>query len=229
MRRVVTGIATCALLTVATACTSGSDTDASDTPTKHVAVEPDEVVRHEAASGTPISFGIEVPDGAVQVGPLIRQRRVDVESVIDAADGRANAFTDEHDDETNPETRDPEEPTPPDFTTAMLRVDDDPSEVVHATISELADALEGSEIDADHWRDYCAVDNGVYVGCRLAARGTTDDDEHVAVELTVYPGDHGSRLAAAGSLLRPVMVLTLEQVAKPADHGDGEPPRLTGA
>ncbi|UPK75879.1 hypothetical protein MU582_04380 [Nocardioidaceae bacterium SCSIO 66511] len=221
MRRVAIGIATAALIATATACTADSDDGPTDAPTKHVAVDPDEVERHEATSGTPISFGIDVPEGAVQVGPLIRQRRADVQEVIDDVDGREDAFANDGDpaDPADPETRDPDEPALPDFTTAMLRVDGDPNEVVPAMLGELSDSLEGSEIDAEHWRDYCVVDDAQIMGCRLADRGTTDDDVHVAVELTVYPGDPKAKLAAAGSLLRPVLVLTLEQLGPRAESG----------
>lgn len=219
MKRVAGGLVMCALLAGAIACTSDDPPDAP--PTKKVAVEPEEVARHETASGAPISFGIEIPDGAVQVGPLVRQRRTEVGEVIEGPSSRADAFqNDESDGETSPQTRDPEEPTPPDFTTAMLRIDGEPSEVVQRMLSELSDSLSGSGIDAEHWRKYCTVSGGVYTGCRMHARGTTEEDEHVAVEFTVDPGDPASKSAPAGSLLRPVMVLTLERLE--AREGDGD-------
>ena len=219
MNRVAGGIIACALLAGAIACTS-DDPSADPPPTKNVAVDPDDVERHEAAPGTPLAFGIEVPDGATQVGPLVRQRRTEVADVIGGPSSRADAFGNDQNDDANPRTRDPEEPTPPDFTTAMLRVDGDPSEVVESTLSELSDALAGSEIDAENWQKYCTISDGVYTGCRLHARGTTDDDERVSVELTIDPGDPSSKTAPAGSLLRPVMVLTLEHVVAPDEKGD---------
>lgn len=215
MKRVAGGLVMCALLAGGIACTS-EDPSADPPPSKHVAVDPDDVVKHEAASGAPISYGIDVPDGAVQVGPLVRQRRAEVAEVIGDIPRRAEAFeNDGPKDRSEPETRDPEEPTPPDFTTAMLRIDDDPSEVVQAMLAELSDSLAGSNIDAEHWRKYCTVADGTYTGCRLHTRGKTDDDEHVAVEFTVDPGNSATKTAPAGSLLRPVMVLTLERIEPP--------------
>lgn len=227
MKRVAGGLVACALLAGAIACTSDDPPDAP--PTKDVAVDPDEVVRHEAAAGAPISFGIDVPEGAVQVGPLVRQRRAEVAEVIDGRPaGRADSFDNaERGDESNPQTRDPEEPTPPDFTTAMLRIDGEPSEVVEQMLAELADSLEGSDIDSEHWRKYCTVLDGVYTGCRLQTSGTTDDDETIAVEFTVDPGNPNAKSAPAGSLLRPVIVLTLERI--PAPERDAESNRTDPA
>ncbi|MDN5855626.1 MAG: hypothetical protein L0K86_22860 [Actinomycetia bacterium] len=220
MKRVTGGLVMCALLAGAIACTS-EDPTPDPPPSKSIAVDPDDIVKHEAAAGAPISFGIDVPDGAVQVGPLVRQRRAEVADVIGGIPRRAEAFeNDGPDDKSGPETRDPEEPTPPDFTTAMLRIDGDPSEVVQAMLAELADSLAGSDIDAEHWRRYCTVADGVYTGCRLHTRGKTDDDEHVAVEFTVDPGNAATKTAPAGSLLRPVMVLTLERIEPPEEDGD---------
>lgn len=217
MKRVVGGLVMCALLAGAIACTSNDPPAAP--PTENVAVEPDEVVRHETAAGAPISFGIEVPEGAVMVGPLVRQRRGEVADMIGGPVDRAEALGEgDVEDETSPHTRDPEEPTPPDFTTAMLRIDGDPSTVVKRALAELSDSLSDSGIEPEHWRKYCVVSDGVYTGCRLHARGTTEEGKHVAVKLTVDPGDPGSKFAPAGSLLQPVMVLTLERIVAP----DGE-------
>lgn len=223
MKRVVGGVVTTTVLALGlTACTSDSEPEEPSTPTKQVAVDPEEVVRHEATAGTPISFGIEVPDGAVQVGPLIRQRRIEVNEVIEEPEGRADAFGngDETDDDVVPEARNPKEPLPPDFTTALLRVDDDPSEVVKNTVSELADALPDRDIDPDKWADHCAVVNGMYTGCELEVSGKTEEDERISVELTVDPGDPKTKVAPAGSLLRPVITLTIE-VQRPADDDGG--------
>ncbi|MGH3359744.1 MAG: hypothetical protein ACRDO7_13160 [Nocardioidaceae bacterium] len=233
MVRVVGGVVTSALLVLGlVSCTSASDPDTTIDASENVAVEPDEVVRHEAASGTPISFGIDVPDGAVQVGPLIRQRRLEVEEVIEDPGGRADAFGNEETDgeEPDPATHDPEEPAPPDFTTALLRVDDDPSEVLQNTLEEIEDALPDSEIDPEKWADHCTVENGVYTGCEAEFSGKTEDDQHIAVEMTVYPGRPKSKVAPAGSLLRPVMALTIEQQAPPTadEEGDGESPGEDG-
>ncbi|HLR85748.1 MAG TPA: hypothetical protein VK059_12405 [Nocardioidaceae bacterium] len=220
MKRVAGGLVMCALLAGAIACTS-EDPSADPPPTKNVAVDPDDVIKHEAASGAPISFGIDVPDGAVQVGPLVRQRRAEVARVIGGPPRRAKAFENNGaNDKTGPETRDPEEPRPADFTTAMLRIDGEPSEVVQAMLAELDDSLAGSDIDPEHWRKYCTVTDGVYTGCRLHTHGTTDDDEQVAVEFTVDPGNTATKAAPAGSLLRPVMVLTLERIERPEGKGD---------
>ena len=218
MKRVAGGLVFCALIAGAIACTS--DDPPESPPTKNVAVEPEDVVRHEATSGAPISYGIDVPEGAVQVGPLVRQRRAEVAEVIDGPSGRAESF---ENNKLKPETRDPEQPTPPDFTTAMLRIDGEPSEVVPRMLSELSDSLAGSDIDPEKWASYCTVDNGTFIGCRLHTRGTTDDDELIAVEFTVDPGDPKAKTAPAGSLLRPVIVLTLERLEKPDGENDREP------
>lgn len=219
MLRVVGGVVTSALLIAGLAsCSSGSDQDPTVDASKNVAVDPGDLERHESAPGTPISYGIDVPDGAVQLGPLIRQRRLEVEDVIEDGD-RADASGDEA-DEPDPETHDPEEPTPPDFTTSLLRVDGDPSEVMQSILEEIEDALPDSDVDPDKWADYCTVSKGVYTGCELTASGKTEDDEHITVELSVDPGRPKTKVAPAGSLLRPVMALTIELHRPPADQGD---------
>lgn len=223
MSRVIVGTAVAALLVLTVSCTSESSPDLPDKSSGPVAVDPDEVQRHQTTAGTPISFGIDVPDGAVQVGPLIRQRRMEVANVIKTPSDRADAFDNDADrdaNDTEPQTHDPVEPTPPDFTTALLRIDGTPSDVLESTLEEISDALPDSGLDPEKWADYCAVVDGYYTGCRVEVTGHTEDDEHIGVELTVDPGNEKSKVAPAGSLLRPVMTLTLELDSTDDETGD---------
>lgn len=223
MVRLVGGAVTSALLVAGlVACSPGSAPDPAVDASKNVAVDPEEVIRHEAAPGTPISYGIEVPDGASQVGPLIRQRRVEVQQVIDDDSGRAEPEDTQTDEELDPETHDPAEPAPADYTTALLRVDDDPDEVMYNMLDEIQDALPDSGIDPDKWAEYCTVTNGFYTGCELEVSGKTEENEHISIELTVDPGQPKTKIAPAGSLLRPVMALTIELHPPPSEDDEDE-------
>lgn len=225
MLRVVGGAVTSVLLVAGlVSCSSDSEPGPTVDASEKVAVERDEVIRHEAAPGTPMSYGLEVPDGAVQVGPLIRQRRLEVEQVIDdPGGGRAEAFENERDDDDPaPETHDPEEPAPADFTTALLRIDGDPAEVMQNMLADIQDAVPDSGVDPEKWSDHCTVSNGVYTGCQLEVSGTTEEDEQISVEVTVDPGNPKTKTAHPGSLLRPVMAVTIELHPPPKDGGDGD-------
>lgn len=225
MLRVVGGAVTSVLLVAGlVSCSSDAEPGPTVDASKNVAVERDEVYRHEAAPGTPMSYGLEVPDGAVQVGPLIRQRRLEVEQVIDdPGRGRADAFENGRDgDDVGPQSHDPEEPAPADFTTALLRIDGEPAEVMQNMLSDIQDAVPDSGLDPEKWSDHCTVSNGVYTGCRLEVHGTTEEDEQISVEMTVDPGRAKSKTAHPGSLLRPVMAVTIELHTPPKDGEGGD-------
>lgn len=107
-RRAVVACAAAILLCLFAACESKHDlTDAHGTPKP--ADTPENVSEHESGPESPIAYGMKVPNGATQVGPLVRMRsqklidayqpELDAALAAKAAKEAAKAEEEEDDDE----------------------------------------------------------------------------------------------------------------------------------
>ncbi|MGH1563636.1 hypothetical protein [Mumia sp. DW29H23] len=217
---VVGGLSACSPLTP-------SPPDPSETTHSSLKVD---VGQHETFSGTPIAYSLTVPDGATQLGPLVRRRSPQLvaayqpvlaeaerrQAIEEAADAAENP------EETTPTPTEPPNPLPtddtfallseppePDTTTALLRIDGDPGEVFQEVLGQVAELIPDLELDPEAWSRFCTQVAGVYSGCSFDVTGRTTDDVGVRVAATVDPGSLKSQQAPAGSQGDPVMTYTV--------------------
>ncbi|MGH3424428.1 MAG: hypothetical protein ACRDO8_06860 [Nocardioidaceae bacterium] len=241
MRRIVAAAAVGTMLVSAvTACTE-SDADPGSDPTTTVKAPPaSTVVQHETGVGSPIGYGLSVPDGAAQLGPLVRRRSPELieayQKVLDRyekqkAREQAKENGGENPTETTP-TPNPfptedtfgelDQPPEPDITTALLRVDDDPGKVFEDVLGQVAKTLPGLGVDPEKWSQYCEADHGLYTGCEASVSGRTVDDRGVRVTITLDPGNVETMTAPAGTRKNPVMSVTTEST-DPIDTSEALP------
>ncbi|KHL16331.1 hypothetical protein CLV56_2557 [Mumia flava] len=237
MNRSVTAAAAAAALALGlTACNGTQASPQDPTTTTSRSGSWVDVGQHETFSGSPVALGLVVPDGATEVGALVRRRSPQMltayADVVAEAERRAR-IEDEIEQAQDPEpptetatepvnplpTEDSfailEEPPEPDTTTALLRVDGDPGEVFSEVLATIADELDGLELDPDRWSQFCTAADGVYTGCRINVTGRNSDDLGVRYTVTLDPGAAGSEFAPAGSQGRPVMTLTARATDPP--------------
>lgn len=197
--------------------------------TTHTSLKVD-VAQHESFSGTPIVYSFTVPDGATQLGPLVRQRSPELlaayEPVLAEAERRqaleAAADAVENQGETTPTPTEPPNPLPtddsfailseppePDTTTALLRIDGDPGEVFSNVLAQVAEAMPALELDPDAWSRFCTASDGVYTGCSFDVTGRTTEDVGVRVSVTIDPGNLRTQQSPAGAQGKPVMTYTV--------------------
>lgn len=244
MRRMVSAAAVAAVLVSATTACDGShaepDPSPSAGPTTTVQTPPEStVVQHETGVGSPIGAdGLSVPDGATQLGPLVRRRSPELIAAYkkvlrkyEKRQAREQAAENEGKKPT-PTTPTPTEafptvdtfkdldnPPEPDVTTALLRVDDDPGTVFKEVLSQVAETLPGLGVDPKKWSQYCHAKHGLYTGCKVSVSGRTVEDEGVRITVTLDPGNIKTRTAPAGADKRPVMTVTTEST-DPIDTSD---------
>ncbi|WP_370616240.1 hypothetical protein [Mumia sp. Pv 4-285] len=216
---VMVGLSACSPLTPA-------DPDRSQTPHSGLKVD---VGQHETFSGTPIAFTLTVPEGTTQLGPLVRRRTPALiaayQPVLAEAERReaiaAAAEAAENPDATTPTPTEPLNPLPttdtfallsdppePDVTTALLRVDGDPSDVFSEVVEQVSTLVPDLGLDPDAWSQFCTAVDGIYTGCTLDVTGRTTDDAGVRVVATLDPGNLRKKQSPAGSQGRPVMTYT---------------------
>lgn len=209
-----------------------------------------DITEHESGPESPIAYGMKVPRGATQVGPLVRgrsQKLIDAyQPELDAALATKEAKEAEKESEQD-DTEDPDDsgaspspkPTPatqpgddsfkllddppePDTTISLMRIDGDTSDVVYRMISQIDAVLPQAGIDGSDLRTYCRVKNHRYTGCSLEAAGTTAGDRPIRIEMTVDPGDLKTRSTTAGNDTKPVMTLFVQYVGDPRHGQHGE-------
>lgn len=233
---VVAAVAALALVSALSACESeGGEPRPTTTATTTKAAD---VSVHESGPESPIVYGLEVPKGATQLGPLVRYRSARLiaayQPELDAliaqdeaerrqleADARAEGktlptpaptpLTRPHDDTFNLL----EDPPKPDSTVSLMRIDGNPSDVVARMISQIDAVLPDSGIDTNDLSTYCASANDRYTGCNLSVRGLTGGERDIRISLTVDPGDIKTRLSAPGAQSNPVMTLSVAYVGEP--------------
>lgn len=195
-----------------------------------------DVGQHETFAGTPIALSLTVPDGTIQMGPLVRRRSPALLAayapVLTEAERReaiaAAAEAAENPEETTPTPTEPPNPLPtddtfslleeapePDTTTALLRVDGDPGEAFSEVLEQVDALVPDLKLDPDAWSRFCTVSSGIYTGCTLDVTGRTTDDAGVRVVATVDPGNLRTRESPAVSQGKPVMTVTVVETDPP--------------
>lgn len=229
---------TCVLVVALASCDrDGEAPSATPGPTASTTKAPN-VSEHESGPESPIAYGLQVPRGASQLGPLVRYRSPQLiaayQPELDAA--VAQKVAEDHDKAAEAEregtpipstvpTPDPrpsddtfdllEEPPHPDTTISLMRIDGKPSDVVRRMLAQIAAALPEVEVDTSDLSKYCAAVEQRITGCRFVARGLTHKARDLRITMTVDPGNVKTRTSPPSTLTRPVMTLTVEYVGEP--------------
>lgn len=243
-RALAFGTATATLLAGCTTASGGDGDGPAETQNPAAA----EIPEHETTAGSPIGYGMSVPDGATQLGPLVRKRSARLiatyqdqlaEARQKAAQEEARKRFEEGIDETTPtptpspspsqDTFDELDESPePDITTALLRVDDKPAEVFESMLAELDELLPDNAIEPSRWSQFCEADNLVYTGCSVTQEGRTTEGDNIKVVVSVDPGNTETLVAPPASDKRPIMTVTAQNTDNPAqglqDPEDPEDP-----
>lgn len=232
MRRLTAAIAATVALATLTGCTADSTIPSEDRTTT-----PPEIDSHESGPASPIAYGLIVPAGAAQLGPLVRYRS---EALVDAYKPELEAVraeqAAEEEEELGPEPtptpsttptpslrpegdvfEDLEDPPRPDTFVSLMRIDGNPTQVVRRLLAELSALLPDSEIVTDDLAAYCKAKERRVTGCDLDVRGTTPEGRELHVNMTVDPGDVATRTGYFASLERPVMTLRVAYVGDPRE------------
>lgn len=223
------GAATATLLTSCTTASGGGDVPPE---IQNPAVE--EIPEHETTAGSPMGYGMSVPEGATQLGPLVRKRSARLiatyqdqlaEARQEAAAEEAQRQAEEGLQETTPPPSprpsedtfgELEEPPEPDITTALLRVDGKPSKVFEAVLSDLDELMPENGIEPSRWSQFCKADKEVYTGCTVTQAGRTTEGDNIKVVVSVDPGDTKTLVAPPASDKRPIMTVTAQSTDDPA-------------
>ncbi|MDQ3156865.1 MAG: hypothetical protein M3Q98_09095 [Actinomycetota bacterium] len=237
MRKIaVAAIAALALVSALSSCES------SNNPTKPTSKTPTtkapDVSVHESGPESPIAYGLQVPKGATQLGPLVRFRSERLIAAyrpeLDAALAQKAAEERERAEEAEKEGKTLSTPAPtpvnrpsddtfklletrpkPDSTVSVMRIDGNPSNVAYRMISQLDALLPKAGINTKSLSKYCPSFEGRYTGCDLDVRGVTGGDREVHVTLTVDPGNIKTRTAPPAATTRPIMILSITYVGEP--------------
>lgn len=252
--RVVTAALACLLTPWIAACQQ--DTSDAQGPTPEPATTGEAAIEeHESGPETPLGFGLQVPEGATQLGPLVRYRTDRLIAAyrpeLDAALTRRGVNDAVRAAEANPEgvaepvrpevvtssrpARDSfrllDEPPTPDVTTAVMRVDGDPTDVVTSMARQIDELLPEAGLEPADLTTYCTVADERITSCLLTAAGTAESGEELAVTLSVDPGDVASRTAPPSAMTNPVMRISVELTGDPRvepeplpEDGDGDVP-----
>ena len=225
-------------LSLVAACDGGrSGADPTPTSTQTTTKAPD-VTEHESGPESPITYGLQVPRGATQLGPLIRYRSArliaaflpELKAAQAQKDAEARDKEAEQASEGTPPT--PTTPTPdtrpsddtfklledrprPDSAISLMRIDGSPSDVVRRMLSQIAALLPDSGVSTDNLADYCSSKERRITSCRLAISGIANGDREIRVVMTVDPGSITTRTSGPSDLTRPVMTVSVEYVGEP--------------
>ncbi len=234
-RLVVSAVALIALA----ACDSTASSDGTTpTATPSTTAAPN-LSDHESGPESPIGYGLYVPQGATQLGPLFRYRSsrliaayrpelqaIEAQRAAEAADKAAE-------DEANGTPSPSPTPTPttrpspdsfkligddaprPDTSISLMRIDGDPSDVVRRMLAQIDAAIPDANLVLDDLSQYCTSQERRITGCQVVARGMTEGKREIRVTMSVDTGDLSTRTASPASMTRPVMELTAEYVGDP--------------
>jgi hypothetical protein len=240
-----------ALVATLAACDGGGATD-DPAPTATAAVpttEQPNLSEHESGPESPIAYGLFVPEGATQLGPLFRYRssrliaayRPELQAAqaqreAEEADRLAEDLaegTPSPSPTPTPTTRPSddsfdllEDPPRPDTSISLMRIDGDPSDVVRRMMAQMDAAVPDANLVLDDLSQYCTSEERRITHCQVVVRGMTEGDREIRVTMQVDPGQLATRTAAPASLTRPVMQVTAEFVG---DARTGQLGRDTGS
>jgi hypothetical protein len=240
-----------AIMATLAACDGGGAPDAPAPTTSAAAptAEEPDLSEHESGPESPIAYGLFVPEGATQLGPLFRYRssrliaayRPELQAAqaqrdAEEADRLAEDLAEGTPSPTptpTPTTRPSddsfnllEDPPRPDTSISLMRIDGDPSDVVRRMIAQMDAAVPDANLVLDDLSQYCTSEERRITHCQVVARGMTEGEREIRVTMQVDPGQLATRTAAPASLTRPVMQVTAEFVG---DARTGQLGRDTGS
>lgn len=249
-RRVAVASAACLFAVVAAGCdqpVGGTSPDPSDTSDRPA---PTDVSEHESGPESPIAYGLQVPKGATQIGPLVRYRSKRLieayQPQLDAAQAQRDAGLQRRRAEAEakgtplpPPTPTPtagpsddtfkllDSPPKPDITISLMRVDGSPAQVVRRMAAQIDTVLPDAGIIRSDISTYCDSRDRRVTGCRLEAKGMAANQRELKITLTVDPGDLKTRTSPPSTNQRPVMMLKVEYIGDPRRgqvnrQGDGD-------
>ncbi len=223
------------VLALASCQTGDAGAGAPTTTTTPVAA----IAEHEAGPESPLAYGLTVPEGATQLGPLARYRSdrmieayqselatalaaQGVREAVRAANGNPEGVAQP---EAPPITKNGrpdddsfallEEPPPADITAAVIRLGDEPSDAVESMVRQIAEVLPEADIDPDDIASYCTIEDERVAACKLEVQGATEDDRELAISMYVDPGDVATRTAPPSSQTQPVMEVRIQDLSDP--------------
>lgn len=230
MRRLTAAAVAATLLLALAGCTStGTLPDSDRTAT------PPEIDIHASGPASPIAFGLIVPTGAAQLGPLVRFRSerlveaykpeleaVQAEQALEREleEGTEPTPTTEPTISTRPEGdsfEDLDEPPRADTFVSLMRIDGDPTLVVRRLLAEIAVLLPDAGVVTDDLAAYCRARDRRITGCELDVTGTSPGGRDLRVSLSVDPGRVATRTGNLASLEQPVMYLRVAYVGDPRE------------
>ena len=211
---------------------------------------PTDVSEHESGPESPIAYGLQVPRGATQVGPLVRYRSKRLiqayKPELDAAQAQRDAEQQRRRAEAEAEgtplppptptpTTEPsddtfnllESPPKPDITISLMRVDGSPTTTVRNMVAQIDTVLPDAGIIRSDISTYCDERNRRIIGCQVEAEGTTANGRDLKIRLDVDPGDVKTRTSPPATNQNPVMKLRVQYVGDPRGgqvnrQGDGD-------
>lgn len=238
--RVISLAAVAALLSSVAACTSDPSpqtTPASGSTGKPtpVATEPPDLSEHESGPESPIAYGLYVPRGATQLGPLFRYRSTRLikayqpELTAAVAQKAADEADEIAEDVANGTPSPTPTPTPttrpspdsfklienaprPDTSMSLMRIDGDPSDVFRRLLAQINAAVPTARLDLNDLSAHCQSQERRITRCDVSVRGMTEGDREIRIRVTVDPGKLSTRTSAPATLTRPVMELRVDSV-----------------
>lgn len=238
MRRPVVAACVSLVLLGAAACDARTPNDVLGPAPSASASAPISVAEHESGPQTPIAYGLEVPEGATQLGPLVRLRSERLLEAYQPALDAALAQQEAAEAAQRAEAEESGEPVPtpaptpetqpgrdtfapigtpprPDTTIAVMRIDEDPTRALRLMIGQMNAAVPDADLVTDDIGAYCDAQDGRVTSCRVEARGLTPDGRDIRLVVTADPGDAETRSGRAASRQSPVMTVTAEYVGDP--------------
>ncbi|TXL58039.1 hypothetical protein [Aeromicrobium terrae] len=239
-KRAAVVVAALTVLVGLTACDSDGDqpplssSSISPTPT------PADVSEHESGPDSPIAYGLQVPRGATQLGPLVRYRSAALiaayQPELDAAlaqkeaeDQRKRAEAEAQGTPLPSPTPTPtngsrpgddtfkpiENPPKPDTTVSLMRIDGSPTEVLRRMVAQIATVLPDAHLVLDDLDEYCKAKDRRIQHCDVSAEGETKNKRQLRITLSVDPGDVVTRTSPPSAHENPIMVLKVAYIGDP--------------
>lgn len=233
------------MLATVAACTSEGSSEPAPTDTATAGstgkptpapTEPTDLSEHQSGPESPIAYGLYVPRGATQLGPLFRYRSTRLiaayqpELTAAVAQEAAKAADKVAEDEADGTPSPAPTPTPttrpspdsfkiienaprPDTSVSLMRIDDDPTDVLRRMLAQINAAVPTAALDLNDLSKHCQSTDRRITRCDVAVRGMTEGDREIRIRLTVDPGKLSTRTSAPATLTRPVMELRVDSVA----------------
>jgi len=226
-----------ALVALAACENASSDDDPGPQPSVTATKAPD-LSEHESGPESPIAYGLFVPAGATQLGPLFRYRssrlitayRPELEAAqaqkaAEDAEKVAEGVADGTPSPTptpTPTTRPSpdsftmiEDPPRPDTSVSLMRIDGDPTDVVLRMLAQINAAIPDANLALDDLSKYCAAQDRRITSCHVDARGLTEGNREIRVTVQVDAGNLATRTAPPAALTHPVMQVVAEYTGEP--------------